>query len=68
MLLVPNSSTTWTIDWRTPVSSEAMTMTTATPMTMPKTVRKLRNLCARRESSAMRKISTGTNFGTLNFI
>src|SRR5215204_6149026 len=68
MLFVPNSSTTWTMDWRTPVSSEAMTMTTATPMTMPSTVRKLRNLCARKLSNAMRKISTGMNLETLNFI
>src|ERR1700755_3460462 len=43
-------------------------MTTATPMTIPSTVRKLRNLCARRESNAMRMISTGTNFDTLKFI
>src|SRR5215210_4713210 len=68
MLLVPNSSTTLTIDWRTPVRSEAMTMTTATPMTMPKTVRKLRNLCARKLSNAMRKISTGTYLDSLNFM
>src|SRR4051794_34619396 len=43
-------------------------MTTATPMTMPSTVRALRSLCARRESNAMRRISTGTNLDTLKFI
>src|ERR1051325_4498395 len=68
MLFVPNSSTTCTIDWRTPVKSDATTMTTATPMTIPSTVRKLRNLCARKLSNAMRMISTGTNLLTLNFI
>src|ERR1051325_8406115 len=68
MLFVPNSSTTCTIDWRTPVRSEATTMTTATPMTIPRTVRKLRNLCARQLANATRRISTGTNLGTLNFI
>src|ERR1044072_7664129 len=56
------------MDWRTPVKSEAMTMTTATPMTMPSTVRKLRNLCARRQSNAMRKIATGMNLEILNFM
>src|SRR5919206_983194 len=43
-------------------------MTTATPMTIPSTVRKLRNLCARKESNAMRMISTGRNLDTLKFI
>ena len=45
-----------------------MMMTTATPMTIPKTVRKLRSLCARKLSNAMRRISTGTNLETRNFI
>src|SRR6266581_6500549 len=59
MLLVPYCSTSWTMFVLMPVSIEAMTMTTRTPMTIPSTVRKLRNLCARTFSSAIRMVSAG---------
>src|SRR5829696_5245846 len=68
MLFVPYSAITSTTDWRTPVRSDATTMTTTTPMTMPKTVRKLRSLCARMLSSDIRRISDDMNLGTLNLI
>src|SRR5687768_15746467 len=61
MLLVPYCSTYLTMLLRTPVRIEAMTMTTMTPMTIPSVVRKLLTLCARMLSSAIRKVSLGTN-------
>src|SRR5258706_8294606 len=61
MLLVPYSSTKLTMLERRPVRIEAMAMTVVTPMTMPSTVRKLRNLCARTLSSAILNVSLGTN-------
>ena len=60
MLLVPYSSTNWTILARSPVRIEAIAMTVVTPMTMPRTVRKLRNLCARMLSSAIASVSLTT--------
>src|SRR5215510_7028896 len=46
---------------RTPVRIDAIAMTVVTPITMPSTVRKLRNLCARTLSSAISTVSAGTN-------
>ncbi len=54
MLLVPYSSTIETMLLRKPVRIDATAMTTVTPMTMPSTVRKLRNLCARTMSKRHR--------------
>ena len=44
MLFVPYSSIIATMFWRNPVSSDAMQIAVITPMTIPSTVRKLRNL------------------------
>src|SRR5712691_13275341 len=65
MLLVPYSSTNWMMFVRSPVRIEAMEMTVVTPMTIPSTVRKLRNLCARTLSNAITNVSLRTN--DLNF-
>src|SRR6266487_1765926 len=61
MLLVPYSSTNWMMFARSPVRIEAMEMTVVTPMTIPSTVRKLRNLCARTLSNAITNVSLRTN-------
>src|SRR5258706_5533674 len=68
MLLVPYSSTMWTMLARRPVRIEATTMATSTPMTIPSTVSALRNLCARTLSSAIRSVSRGMKLGSLIFI
>jgi hypothetical protein len=44
MLFVPYSSIIATMFWRSPVSSDAMQIAVITPITIPSTVRKLRNL------------------------
>src|SRR5882724_6764168 len=61
MLLVPYSSTNWMMFARSPVNIEAIEMTVVTPMTIPRTVRKLRNLCARTLSNAITNVSLRTN-------
>src|ERR671938_1681155 len=68
MLFVPYSSMMPTMFWRMPVRSDATRITTITPMTMPSTVKKLLNLCARRLSNAISKISLGKNPGSLKRI
>src|SRR5262245_6675871 len=68
MLFVPYSSMIATMLWRMPVKIEATTIAAMTPMTMPSTVRKLRNLFARTLSSAMASVSRGKILGSLNFI
>src|SRR2546428_814958 len=65
MLLVPYSSIILTMLLRRPVRIEAIAITVATPMTMPRTVRKLRNLWARTVPSAMTIVSVGSHFGSL---
>src|ERR1700694_33447 len=68
MLLVPYSSTMWTMLARRPVRIEATTMATITPMTIPSTVSALRNLCPRTLSSAIMSVSRGMILGSLTFI
>src|SRR5258706_11451269 len=51
-----------------PVRIEATTMAAVAPMTMPSTVRKLRNLFERTLSSAIASVSRGRIFGNLIFI
>src|ERR1043166_9042864 len=53
---------------RIPVRIEATTIAAITPMTIPSTVRKLRNLFERTLSSAMTSVSRGKNLGSLSFI
>src|SRR5262245_16056435 len=60
MLLVPYSSMNIMMFVRSPVRIEAIAMTVVTPITMPSTVRKLLNLCARTLSSAILRVSPGT--------
>jgi hypothetical protein len=47
---------------------EAMVIAVITPITIPRTVRKLRNLCARTLSNAITSVSRNTLFGSLSFI
>src|SRR5215212_2622488 len=61
MLFVPKSSTYLIRLLRSPVRIDEMAMTVITPMTMPRTVRKLLNLCARTLSSAITRVSFDTN-------
>src|SRR5438105_11839461 len=57
MLSVPYSSMSLTRFSRRPVRIEAIAMTVETPMTIPRTVRALRNLCARMLSNDIETIS-----------
>src|SRR5713101_6317585 len=66
MLFVPYSSMIEMMLWRMPVRMEATTIAAITPMTMPSTVRKLRNLLERTLSSAMPRVALGTNLGSRN--
>src|SRR5881394_4645591 len=68
MLLVPYSSIIEMMFWRMPVRIDATTIEAITPMTMPSTVRKLRNLFERTLSSAIRRVSRGKMLGTFSFI
>src|SRR6266852_57628 len=68
MLLVPYSSIIETMFWRKPVRIEAMVIAVMTPITIPRTVRKLRNLCERTLSSAIRSVSVTALLGNLSFI
>src|SRR6266536_2376785 len=68
MLLVPYSSTMAMMLWRMPVRMDATTIAAIIPMTIPSTVRKLRNLFPRTLSSAMPRVSRGKNFGNRNRI
>ena len=65
MLFVPYSSIYWIMFDRRPVSMDEIAMTVETPIIIPSTVRKLRNLCARKLSSAIRIVSVGTNDGNV---
>src|SRR5512141_129617 len=50
-----------TMLWRMPVRIEATMIAVITPTTMPRTVRKLRNLLARTLSSAILRTSIGSD-------
>jgi hypothetical protein len=50
-------------DVRSPVKIDAIEIAVVTPMMIPRTVRKLRNLCARTLSSAIRNVSLRKSFG-----
>src|SRR5215467_5930884 len=67
MLFVPYSSMIEIMFWRMPVRIEATTIAAITPMTMPSTVRKLRNLFERTLSSAILSVSRGKIFGMRSF-
>src|SRR5215510_5085709 len=68
MLFVPYSSIIATMFCRMPVRIEAMQIAVITPMTMPSTVRKLRNLWPRTLSSAIPSVSRNIPFGSWSFI
>src|SRR5688572_1998460 len=68
MLFVPYSSIMPMMFCRMPVRIEAMQIAVITPMTIPSTVRKLRNLCPRTLSSAIRRVSLKIPFGSRSFI
>src|SRR6266404_4641135 len=68
MLLVPYSSIIAMMLWRMPVRIEATTIAAVTPITIPSTVRKLRNLLARTLSSAITSVSRGRILGSLILI
>ncbi len=60
MTMMMSEPTDWSCpmnDLLRPWMTETMPMTVMTPMMMPRTVRKERSLCVRRESMAMPKIS-----------
>src|SRR6266852_3934810 len=67
ILFVPYSSMIEMMLWRMPVRIDATTIAAMTPMTMPSTVRKLRNLFERTLSSAIARVSRGKMFGNLIF-
>ncbi len=52
-----------TMLWRIPVSRDAITIAVKTPITIPSTVRKLRNLWPRILSSAMPSVSRSVILG-----
>src|SRR5215831_17024498 len=54
--------------WRIPVSREAITIAVKTPMTMPSTVRKLRNLCPRTLLNDIASVSLNSPLGNPIFI
>src|SRR6266481_1076369 len=68
MLFVPYSSMIAIMLWRMPVRIEATTIAAVTPITIPSTVRKLRNLFERTLSSAIRRVSRGMILGSRIFI
>jgi hypothetical protein len=68
MLFVPYSSIIATMLWRKPVRIEATTIAVITPTTMPRIVKKLRNLFERMLSKAIRKISNGRDAANLTLI
>src|SRR5260370_8464548 len=68
MLFVPYSSIIEMMLWRIPVRIEATTIAAMTPITIPRTVRKLRNLLARTLSSAIASVSRGKILGSLSCI
>src|SRR6476659_9620339 len=59
MLLVPYSSTIATIELRIPVRIEATTIAVIIPTTIPRIVKKERNLCERIESVDIFSTSNG---------
>src|SRR5215472_10773418 len=68
MLLVPYSSMIAMMFFLRPVSSDAITIAVKTPITIPSTVRKLRNLWPRTLSSAIPSVSPSIPRRSLNFI
>src|SRR5262245_48745412 len=64
MLSVPYSSMSLTRFSRRPVRMDAIAITVDTPMTMPRTVNALLNLCALMLSSAIVTISAGVTVAT----
>src|SRR5215213_5061107 len=68
MLFVPYSSIIAMIFWRRPVSSDAIEIAVITPITIPSTVRKLRNLWPRTLSIAIFSVSRKIPLGSRSFI
>src|SRR5205807_5776153 len=67
ILFVPYSSMIEIMLWRMPVRIDATTIAAITPMTIPSTVRKLRNLFERTLSSAIFSVSRGKILGKRSF-
>src|SRR6266404_1009222 len=68
MLFVPYSSIMAMMFWRSPVRMEAIEIAVITPITIPRTVKKLRNLWERTLSSAIASVSPSALFGSRSFI